>query len=90
MTRPTPGARFRAALDSVICQVADVVAAMTAAGVQPASLVADGGMTANTDLMQRQANLTVHGKEYRLGLRTHHHIHHGFVRDHQRPVAQRV
>ena len=53
----TRGDLARGALDSVICQVADVVAAMTAAGVQPASLVADGGMTANTDLMQRQADL---------------------------------
>ncbi len=53
----TRGDLARGALDSVICQVADVVVAMTAAGVQPASLVTDGGMTANTDLMQRQADL---------------------------------
>ena len=47
----------RAALDSVILQVADVVEAMVAAGVNAASLVVDGGMTANTDLMARQAAL---------------------------------
>lgn len=47
----------RAALDSVVLQVADVVAAMADAGVQAASLVVDGGMTSNTDLMTRQAAL---------------------------------
>jgi glycerol kinase len=53
----TRGNLARAALDSVVLQVADVVASMAAAGVHPAALVVDGGMTANTDLMRRQSAL---------------------------------
>ena len=48
----------RAALDSVILQVDDVLDALTAAGAAPAVLLADGGMTSNTDLMARQAALS--------------------------------
>lgn len=47
----------RAALDSIVLQVADVVATLASAGVTPEALVVDGGMTANSDLMQRQADL---------------------------------
>lgn len=47
----------RAALDSVVLQVADVVSAMDRAGVRPSALAVDGGMTANTDLMRRQADI---------------------------------
>lgn len=47
----------RAALDSVVLQVADVVATLAGAGVTPAALVVDGGMTSNDDLMQRQADM---------------------------------
>jgi glycerol kinase len=45
----------RAALDSIVLQVDDVLSALTASGVTPAVLLADGGMTANRDLMARQA-----------------------------------
>lgn len=47
----------RAALDSVILQVGDVLDALVAVGASPAVLLADGGMTANRDLMSRQAAL---------------------------------
>ena len=47
----------RAALDSIILQVADVAASLAAAGVPTSSLAVDGGMTANGDLMRRQASL---------------------------------
>ncbi len=47
----------RAALDSVILQVGDVLAALADAGTSPSVLLVDGGMTANRDLMSRQAAL---------------------------------
>lgn len=47
----------RAALDSVVLQVSDVLDAMTTAGEMPSVLLADGGMTANRDLMARQSAL---------------------------------
>lgn len=47
----------RAALDSVILQVGDVIEALIDAGTSPSVLLVDGGMTANRDLMARQAAL---------------------------------
>jgi len=51
------GELARAALDSVIFQVADVIAAMRDAGFEPSRLIADGGVSANDDLMIRQSAL---------------------------------
>lgn len=45
-----------AGLDSIAMQVADVVDALRAAGVNVDDLRADGGATRNADLMQRQAD----------------------------------
>lgn len=53
----TRGNLARAALDSTILQVADVVDAFAAAGVDMTCLVADGGASDNLDLMERQAGL---------------------------------
>ena len=53
----TRGHLARAALDSTILQVADVVDAFAEAGVSVAELVADGGASDNLDLMARQAGL---------------------------------
>ena len=47
----------RAVLDSVILQVGDVLEALVAAGTAPSLLLADGGMSANRDLMARQSAL---------------------------------
>lgn len=47
----------RAALDSVIFQVSDVLAEMRDAHCAPVRLIADGGITANGDLMRRQSAL---------------------------------
>lgn len=45
----------RAALDSVILQVTDVLDTLGDVDARPALLMADGGMTSNRDLMARQA-----------------------------------
>lgn len=45
----------RAALDSVVLQVDDVLQALAETGTAPSVLLVDGGMTANRDLMTRQA-----------------------------------
>lgn len=59
MTLGTTRAQIaRAALDSIPLQVCDVVDELVSAGVRPAGLVADGGITANQPLMQRQADLS--------------------------------
>lgn len=50
----------RAALDSTVLQVADVLDSFGAAGVEVASLVADGGASDNLSLMGRQAGLVGH------------------------------
>lgn len=47
----------RAALDSVILQVCDVLDALAEVDAAPTVLLADGGMTSNADLMDRQAAL---------------------------------
>jgi glycerol kinase len=47
----------RAALESTAFQVADVIAAMARSGATVSELVADGGGSANDDLMQFQADL---------------------------------
>lgn len=47
----------RAALDSVICQVSDVISQLQVAGVEPVRLIADGGITVNADVMERQATI---------------------------------
>jgi glycerol kinase len=47
----------RAALDSIVHQVADVVSTLAGIGAAPTVLVADGGMSANRMLMQRQADM---------------------------------
>ena len=47
----------RAALDSTILQVADVVDCMVDVGVPASGLVADGGASDNLDLMGRQAGI---------------------------------
>lgn len=47
----------RAALDSVVLQVTDVLDALASVGSAPDVLLADGGMTSNQDLMTRQAAL---------------------------------
>ena len=47
----------RGALDSIVLQVADVVASLADVGIEPSLLVVDGGSSANRDLMQRQADL---------------------------------
>ena len=47
----------RAALDSIVLQVCDVVDALTAAGERPDVLVADGNASTNLALMQLQADL---------------------------------
>ena len=50
----------RAALDSTILQVADVLDGFADAGVEVTSLVADGGASDNIALMSRQAGLVGH------------------------------
>ena len=45
----------RAALDSVIFQVCDVIEAMRDAQCLPSRLIADGGISSNSGVMQRQA-----------------------------------
>jgi glycerol kinase len=45
----------RAALDSIIFQVTDVIDEMRDAGCAPARLIADGGISANADVMRRQS-----------------------------------
>lgn len=47
----------RAALDSVIFQVCDVITAMRESLCEPTRLIADGGISANIDLMHRQSAL---------------------------------
>lgn len=47
----------RAALDSVIFQVCDVITAMRDSLCEPTRLIADGGISANIDLMHRQSAL---------------------------------
>ena len=47
----------RAALDSVVFQVCDVISAMRDSSCEPTRLIADGGISANLDLMQRQSAL---------------------------------
>ena len=47
----------RAALDSVVFQVADVIAAMRDASCLPVRLIADGGISTNSEVMRRQAAL---------------------------------
>jgi len=47
----------RAALDSVVYQTFDLLAAMAADGMRPASLKVDGGMAQNGLFMQRLANI---------------------------------
>ena len=47
----------RAVLDSVVFQVCDVIAAMRDAQCLPVRLIADGGISANSDVMRRQAAL---------------------------------
>lgn len=47
----------RAALDSVIFQVCDVISAMRDSLCEPTRLIADGGISANMTLMQRQSAL---------------------------------
>lgn len=51
------GELARAALDSVVLQVSDVVSTFADAGVSTRELVVDGGISANDALMQRQADL---------------------------------
>lgn len=59
MTLGTTRAQLsRAVLDSMILQVNDVLAGMARAGLRPATLIADGGITANRDLMSRQASVS--------------------------------
>lgn len=48
----------RAVLDSMILQVNDVLTGMARGGVRPATLIADGGITANRNLMARQASVS--------------------------------
>jgi glycerol kinase len=58
MTAHTTRAHLvRAVLEAVCWRVCDVVEAMRAAGAAPAVLRADGGMTANAWLVQRQADV---------------------------------
>ncbi len=52
-----PGQVARAALESIAFQVADVVAAAGRAGAPASRLLADGGASTNTTLMQLQADL---------------------------------
>ena len=47
----------RAALDSVVFQVADVIAALRDASCEPLRLVADGGISVNSQVMRRQSAL---------------------------------
>jgi len=47
----------RAALDSVVFQVADVIAAMRDASCLPVRLIVDGGISANVEVMRRQSAL---------------------------------
>jgi len=47
----------RAALDSIIMQVRDVLCALQDVGIRPSVLIADGGITANSDVMRRQASV---------------------------------
>jgi glycerol kinase len=53
----TPAHLVRAALESLCFRVRDIVEALRAAGLAPAALGVDGGMTANPWLMQRQADV---------------------------------
>lgn len=48
----------RAALDSVVFQVCDVIAAMRDANCLPVRLIADGGISSNGDVMNRQSALS--------------------------------
>ena len=58
LTRGTNRAHFaRAALESVVYQTADLISAIKADGVSPASLKVDGGMVANGWAMQFLADL---------------------------------
>jgi glycerol kinase len=57
-TRGTTAAHVaRAAVESIAYQVRDVLDAMRGDGVSPAVLLADGGASANADLMQFQADI---------------------------------
>lgn len=47
----------RAALDSIVFQVCDVIAAMRDARCLPIRLIADGGISANPEVMRRQSAL---------------------------------
>ena len=47
----------RAALDSVVFQVCDVIGAMRDSECEPTRLIADGGISANIDVMKRQSAL---------------------------------
>ena len=47
----------RAALDSIVFQVCDVIAAMRDARCLPLRLIADGGISANPEVMRRQSAL---------------------------------
>jgi glycerol kinase len=53
----TPAHLVRAALDALCMRVRDIVEALRASGTSPAVLRADGGMTANRWMMQRQADV---------------------------------
>jgi glycerol kinase len=53
----TPAHLVRAVLEALAFRVRDIVEALRAAGTAPAVLRADGGMTANRWLMQRQADV---------------------------------
>jgi glycerol kinase len=53
----TPAHLVRAALESLCFRVRDIVEALRADGLAPAALGVDGGMTANSWLMQRQADV---------------------------------
>ena len=51
------GQLARAVLDSVVFQVCDVITAMRDANCLPVRLIADGGISANSDVMRRQSAL---------------------------------